>query len=127
MSVFQSLFTEKIQEIIVRCTNMYATKWISHHEPDGGWYTNRWQALNAIELRGFIGCLIFAGTVHAKHEALEELWSKDIGRPQLYGTMSLKRFQAIMKFLRFDDTATRADRKSTDKLAAIRQLWDLFQ
>lgn len=126
-TIFSSLFTEEIQEIIVRYTNMYATKWIAQHEPDGGWYTNRWQPLNIIELRGFIGCLIFVGTLHAQHEALEELWAKDIGRPQLYATMSLKRFQAIMKFLRYDDTDTREERRSTDKLAPIRQLWDLFQ
>ena len=42
ITVFSSLFTEEIQEIVVRYTNMYATKWIAQHEPDGGWYTNHW-------------------------------------------------------------------------------------
>ena len=41
--------------------------------------------------------------------------------------MSLKRFQAIMKFLHFGDTNTCAERRSIDKLALIRHIWDLFQ
>ena len=34
------------------------------------------------------------------------------------------RFAAIQRFLRFDDKSTRTHRKSKDKFAAIRELWD---
>ena len=126
-SVFSSLFTTEMEDLVIKYTNMYARQYIADHEPHGGWYTERWKDIDRQEFRAFVGCLVFAGVSHAQHEALEELWSQDTGRPFLYATMSLKRFQIIMKFLRFDDTTTRAERRTSDKLAPIRELWELFQ
>ena len=40
--------------------------------------------------------------------------------------MSLSRFKMIMKFLRFDDTQDRAERRQRDRLAAFRDVWELF-
>ncbi|XP_055016981.1 piggyBac transposable element-derived protein 4-like [Boleophthalmus pectinirostris] len=40
--------------------------------------------------------------------------------------MSLKTFYMYSRHLRFDDRATRGTRRSTDKLAAIRRVWDLW-
>ena len=118
-----------MQELIVHCTNMYAQKWITENEPNGGWFTERWRPIEKVELMGFIGCLLFAGATKAAHESYEELlvWSADIGRPYLYATTSLPRFQNIMKFIRYDDLDTREERWQNDKLAPIRELWELFQ
>ena len=41
--------------------------------------------------------------------------------------MSRNRFTEIQKYLRFDNRATRAHRQATDKLAAFRDFWMLFQ
>ncbi len=38
--------------------------------------------------------------------------------------MSKERFKEFMRFLRFDDKETRADRRKNDKLAAIREVVD---
>ena len=49
------------------------------------------------------------------------------GRPVFTGTMSRNRFTEIQKYLHFDNRATRAHRQATDKLAAFRDFWMLFQ
>ena len=38
--------------------------------------------------------------------------------------MSKARFKEFLRFLRFDDKATRQERRQTDKLAAIREVFD---
>lgn len=38
--------------------------------------------------------------------------------------MSLKKFKIISRVIRFDDRETRQRRRSKDKFAAIRELWD---
>ncbi|KAF2890809.1 hypothetical protein ILUMI_15364, partial [Ignelater luminosus] len=48
------------------------------------------------------------------------------GRQIFRATMSVSRFLFITACLAFDNQATRNERKTYDKLAAIRELWDLF-
>ena len=59
-------------------------------------------------------------------ETLDELWSPETGRAIFMATMTLQRFRQIMRYLRFDDKTTRAVRVANDKLAAIRDIWDMF-
>ena len=92
---------------IACCTNRYAQHWIDKNESDGGWYTERWREVDRVELLAFFGCLFFTGLSSSRHENVEQLWSSDLGRAALLATMSLSRFQSIMKFLRFDDVRTR--------------------
>lgn len=40
--------------------------------------------------------------------------------------MTLNRFKDIMRYLRFDNKNTRAERVATDKLAPIRDVWEIF-
>ena len=40
--------------------------------------------------------------------------------------MSRNRFTYIMKYMRFDDKASRVDRQQTDKLATFRDIWTMF-
>lgn len=41
--------------------------------------------------------------------------------------MSLKRFEQLSRFLRFDDSRTRKERLRDDKLAPIRYVWEMFR
>ncbi|GLV43796.1 hypothetical protein CBL_11624 [Carabus blaptoides fortunei] len=57
------------------------------------------------------------------------LWSTcnpSSGRPIYQATMSRNRFTEILRFLRFDDIATRSERKQTGKLAPIREVTDIL-
>lgn len=40
--------------------------------------------------------------------------------------MRLKRFQEVTRFIRFDNKDTRAERRNLDKLAAFRDIWEMF-
>jgi len=81
--------------------------------------------LDDVEFNSFLGLLIFAGVFRSGFESVDELWSPD-GRPIFKATMSLKRFKQILRFIRFDNQATRATRQATDKLAAFRDIFEMF-
>lgn len=74
----------------------------------------------------FIGLLLLAGVYHGSQEALQELWSRHSGRPIFLATMSVKRFKMLLRFCRFDNKATREERRAEDKLAAFRDVWTMF-
>lgn len=119
--------TEDILAIIVRETNREAARvhreWYEEHHAG---QQKEWNPVTIEELMAFIGLLILAGVYHGNHEPLSELWSPKTGRPIFIATMSLKRFQAILRYLRFDNKNTRVERRATDKLAPIRDVWDMF-
>lgn len=56
------------------------------------------------------------------------MWSTNtaIRRSFFTAAMSRNRFEEISIFLRFDDKSTREERKLQDKLAAIRDIWNMF-
>lgn len=43
-----------------------------------------------------------------------------------WAVMSLRRFRTLSKVIRFDDRATRPARRESDKLAPIRDVWNLW-
>lgn len=50
------------------------------------------------------------------------MWKVD-ALPLIRAAMSRDRFKMILRFIRFDNENTRAERVQTDKAAAIRDLW----
>lgn len=74
----------------------------------------------------FIGILIMSGLKQDNHVPTQEMFSKTIG-PALYrAAMGERRFAFLLRAIRFDDMETREERKSTDKFAAIREIFDMF-
>lgn len=79
------------------------------------------------EIKALFGLLILAGSIRSGNQNLKDLWNENrLGIPIFHTTMSLKRFYFLLKCLRFDDIETRKERKQQDKLAAIRDLFDMF-
>ena len=78
-------------------------------------------------MKGFIGLCILAGVYKSNHEPVVSFWSEKEGRPIFSATMSRTRFTTILKYLRFDNRATRAERQATDKLTPFREFWIMFQ
>ncbi|KAE8277988.1 hypothetical protein D5F01_LYC23985 [Larimichthys crocea] len=74
-----------------------------------------------------MGLLILAGVYRSRGEATASLWDGgESGRAIFRATMSLKVFHVYSKLVRFDDRETRAERRTTDKLAAVRKVWDAW-
>ncbi|PSN49104.1 hypothetical protein C0J52_13633, partial [Blattella germanica] len=77
-----------------------------------------------IELQAFIGLLITAGHLICCHLSVAALWNPKYDPPVFRATMSKERFKELLVYLRFDDKATRSERREKDKLARIRDVWE---
>lgn len=75
-------------------------------------------------MRAFFGLILTAGHLKQNNTNYITLWSKKYGSPIFRGTMSLSRFKLLLRFIRFDDKDTRSIRRSTDKLAPIRDIFE---
>ena len=66
-----------------------------------------WTPIGEDEFHAYMGLLYLAGVYRSNRESVEELWNPMDGRKIFRAVMSLKRFKAISKILRFDDKETR--------------------
>lgn len=57
-------------------------------------------------------------------EAASSLWNVKMARPISHASMFVEMFCSILAVLRFDNHETRTVCHVTDKLAAIRDVWD---
>lgn len=89
-------------------------------------YKEKWKQFDEIELDAVIGLCLLAGVFHSRGQDTRELWDKDVGLPRFRATMSVNRFEEILRCMRFDDETTREERKSVDKLALISDYLNLF-
>ncbi|KRZ72981.1 PiggyBac transposable element-derived protein 4 [Trichinella papuae] len=124
--LFKLLVTVEMVSIIVRKTNEKAEKvhqeWNNKH-PDA---VRNWEETNEEEIYAFIGLLIIAGACQSSDESVSDLWSVHCGRPIFRAVMTENRFKSLLRFCRFDDSHSRADRMKSDKLAQFRDIWNMF-
>jgi len=91
-----------------------------------------WKAVDEVEMRAFIGLLIIAGVKKHRRYPIRRMWSTNGKWRQevAAATMGRDRFQAIMKYLRFDDAVQRhaniANNVPVKKLEPIRDLFHAF-
>ena len=79
------------------------------------------------EVLALLGLLYLIGVKKANHTNVTELWTTDgSGMEITRAIMSYKRFLFLLRCVRFDDKSTRRERQATDKLAAIRSVFDEF-
>ncbi|KRX42151.1 PiggyBac transposable element-derived protein 4 [Trichinella murrelli] len=79
------------------------------------------------EIKALLGLLLLAGVFQSNRLNLCDLYNTDGTGVEIFpSTMSLQRLRFLLRCLRFDDHATRAERKRQDKLAAIRMVFDTF-
>lgn len=113
-SVFQLILNNSLENIIIKMTNIEGRRVFGDH----------WQGLDETTLQAFIGLLLLAGVYRSHGESTKSLWNAETGRPIFRATMSLKRFHAISRVLRFDEKIDRQERRLRDKLAPIRDFWE---
>ncbi|XP_067126936.1 piggyBac transposable element-derived protein 4-like [Centruroides vittatus] len=82
---------------------------------------------NICEIKAFIGILFACAVMKLNTVNLRDIWTSDgFGIEIIKPVMSEKRFSFLIRALRFDDKATRNDRRNTDKLAAVRDFFEKF-
>ncbi|KAG5872663.1 hypothetical protein JTB14_019255 [Gonioctena quinquepunctata] len=84
--------------------------------------------VDTTEMYAVIELLITAGAMKANREPIQFLWSKNpkYCRPIFTVTMSRTRFGEILSNMRFDDLTTRTARRQQNKIAAIREIFEMF-
>lgn len=110
-STFYLFITPAIEKILLDMTNLEGFRK----------YGDSWKGMDETDLHAYIGLLILAGVYRSRGEAAASLWDAESGHR---ATMPLKRFHTYSRLLRFDDRALRPARRASDKLAAIREVWD---
>lgn len=80
-------------------------------------------SMSVEELKAFLGLSIIRGVLKGRSEPLSSFWSDNYGRRIFGQTMSRQKYKDILRYIRFDDKQTRHRRKSDDKYAPIRELW----
>lgn len=114
------LFPNKLLEIIVKHTNEEINRKLvnlSSHL----YYCET----NLTEMKAFVGLLYFAGLQKDGHKNTTIMW-KENGCALYRAVMTRNRFVFLSSFIRFDDKITRRDRQTTDRLTAIKEIWDMF-
>ena len=76
------------------------------------------------ELKAFLGLCIIRGVIKGREKALCSFWENSNGRKIFSETMASNKFQQVLRYIQFDDKATRTQRRGSDKFAAIRELWE---
>ncbi|TWW54655.1 hypothetical protein D4764_0263720, partial [Takifugu flavidus] len=114
VSTFYLFITPAIEKIILKMTNLQGFRK----------YGDSWKKMDETDLQAYLGLLILAGVYRSRGEAAASLWDAESGRPIFRATMPLKLFHTYSRLLRFDDRESRPARRVTDKLAAIREVWD---
>lgn len=80
------------------------------------------------EIKAFLGILLLSGTLESNRKKTKQIWDNSFGSgvESCYLTMSEKRFHFLMRCIRFDDIRDRLQRKEIDRLASIRELFELL-
>ena len=75
-------------------------------------------------LKVFLGLCIIQGVIKGRDEPLCSFCENSYGRKMFSEIMARNKFQQVLRYIRFDDKATRTKRRGSDKFAAIRELWE---
>lgn len=122
LECWSNFFTDSMLEKIIRFTNQYIERVQENFNR-----IRDAKFTDIQEIKACIGLLYLLGVNRSNRQSLEEVWATDgTGIEKCRLTMSLRRFKFLLRCLRFDDLATRALRRQTDNLAAIRELFEDF-
>ncbi|GLV33243.1 hypothetical protein CBL_08411 [Carabus blaptoides fortunei] len=79
------------------------------------------------EVKAVIGLLIIAGSFRAGNQNRKDLWDQNgLGVDIFTTAMSMKRFLFLLRSFRLADVRNRAQRREIDRLAPIREVFQLF-
>lgn len=122
LECWKCIMSEEMIKMIVNYTNIFIESIRNRFQRD-----RDAKPTDVAEFKAFIGLLYLAGALRSNRQSLEELWGEDgCGVERFRLVMNLKRFKFLVRCTRFDDINTRESRKAQDKLAAVRDMFQLF-
>ena len=117
---FHLFMNEEIIQTVIFYTNQKAMASMPENK--------KWKLVDRIEIDVFFGLVLLTGRFRESRASKSDLWKQDdaVCRRFYTAIMSRGRFTDILRYMRFDDSATREDRKSSDKLAPLRDITNIF-
>ena len=79
------------------------------------------------EMKACIAVIVRAGADRDNLSSVESLFTPSDSRPFYRCAVSKNRLKLFLRHVTFDNKNTRIERQKTDKLAAIREMWNLFE
>jgi len=80
-----------------------------------------------MELKAVLGVLIRAGADRDNLSSLSSLFDPKDSRPFYRCAISNNRFKLFLRYATFDNRNTRRERQKTDRMAAVQDIWSMFQ
>ncbi|KAL4153702.1 hypothetical protein QTP88_001535 [Uroleucon formosanum] len=122
LECFFLFFDEVVINIIVKSTNIKISFVKENYER-----ARDARETDDVEIKAFIGILILAGVSKSSRQNIFNLFddSKGTRLETVYLTMNVQRFRFLVRNLRFDDFTNRSERSEIDKLAPIRELFEV--
>ncbi|XP_045508885.1 piggyBac transposable element-derived protein 4-like [Colias croceus] len=122
LECFETFFTDEIVDMVLKYTNQKISLRMENSTSNPSYGET-----NKAELKAVFGLLFLAGLFRSGRQSLIDLWSNDgTGIEVFRNTMTRQRFSFLINNLRFDDLSTRTARVTFDRLAPIRDVFDIF-
>ena len=131
VEAFDFFFSQEMTDLIVIKTNkriddrLAVSRENKHHLFESN--KNPWlKNTDVLEIRTLLGLVYFRGLYNLNHYSIDHMFSKEMGIPIFTATMSKQRMKFLLSCITFDDPNERAERWRTDRFAAARPLYELF-
>nr|CAH7768586.1 unnamed protein product [Callosobruchus chinensis] len=122
--VWSLLFDEEVIEELVICTNRKMRTMSGQYNDET---RTEMKDVDAIEMKAFLGLLIYSAVFKSNHEDVRLLFATDgTGRDIFRAVMSRERFTVLLASLRFDNPDDRNERQKTEPTAAISNVFQKF-
>ena len=128
LDTFMLFFTVDMFNLVVLHTNKKIDQTIENvaaHRLESDKVTYLYRT-TVLEIKALFGLMYFRGLLGQGLQYSQNLFSDVCGHAAFGATMSSSRFKFLLSHLRFDDPETRQERWKTDRFAAIRELFELF-
>lgn len=121
IDIWKYFFSKQVLNLIVHYTNQHIQSFRANYQRE-----RDAKDTDLIEIEALFGLLYLAGVLKSNRLNIDELWSQNGTGVELFRlTMSQCRFRFLLVHIRFDNLTTRDERKQTDKLAPIREVFEL--
>ena len=122
IEAWETFFTEEMLQLIVEYTNLEIQRIRGNYSRE-----RNANLTNIVELKALIGLLFLAGLLRSSHVNTANLWATDGTGTEIFPcVLSEQRFKFLLRCLRFDNKSDRKERKKTDRLAPIREIFEMF-
>ena len=113
-----------ISEEIIQTAILYTNKKARESLPP----KKKWKSVDRVEMDAFFGLVLLIGRFRESRESKHDLWKQNpvLSRRYYAAIMSRDRFVQSLRYLRFEDSATREARKAVDKLVPLRDVTNIF-